>query len=174
MTDHTDELPLQLAEYLQSHCFGKYRGIVHTVGTGDELGLITAQVPEVLGEQVSGWARPAVAFAGPKHGFLALPEVGDGVWIEFEAGSLDKPIWAGCWWADGEVPAPGAERVCVFTTSQGHMIVFDDDAGEVKLSHGEGPSITLTKDDITLAVGSKKIVISSSGVKINDGALEVT
>jgi len=174
MTDRTDELPLQLAEYLEAHRFGKYRGLVEQVGSGSELGLVTALVPEVLGEEVSGWARPSVPFAGANHGLVVLPEAGDGVWIEFEAGDISKPIWTGFWWAKDEIPAPGGEKTRVLATSNGHKIVLDEEGDEIRLEHGGGPSITLTKNDITLAVGSKKIVISSSGVKVNDGALEVT
>jgi uncharacterized protein involved in type VI secretion and phage assembly len=169
-----DELTVAVAEYLDARCFGKYRGVVDVVGTGSELGLITAIVPEVLGEEVSQWARPSVPFAGAQHGFVALPESGDGVWIEFEAGDLSKPIWSGFWWADDEIPAPGGEKTRVFATSNGHKLVLDEDADEVRIEHGSGPSIVLTADDITLAVGGKKIVISASSVSVNDGALEVT
>ncbi|HLE84793.1 MAG TPA: phage baseplate assembly protein V [Thermoanaerobaculia bacterium] len=174
-TEQDTDLALRLAEFLDSHRFGKYRGVVDEVGAGDRLGLLRAHVPEVFGaDRTSPWARPSVPFAGPSHGLVAIPEVGDGVWVEFEAGDLSKPIWSGFWWADGEMPDPSAERVRVFATSKGHKLVFDDDAGEVRLEHGEGPSITLTGSEITLAVGSKKIVLSSSGMKVNDGALEVT
>jgi hypothetical protein len=174
MPDRTADLPVALAEYLEERCFGKYRGIVDQVGSDDKLGLITATVPEVLGLEVTPWARPAVPFAGPSHGFLALPEQGDGVWIEFEAGDVDKPIWSGFWWGDNEIPQPGAEKVRVFATSTGHKLVFDEDADEVTLEHGGGPSIKLTADDITLAAGGKEIVISGSGVSVNGGALEVS
>jgi len=174
MADRANELPVALAEYLDAHCFGKYRGIVDSLGSGAELGLIKALVPEVLGEEVSQWARPAVPFAGAKHGFVALPEVGDGVWIEFEAGNVTQPIWSGFWWGDDEIPDPGAEKTRVFATSNGHKLVLDEDANEVRIEHGSGPSIVLTDSDITIAVGSKKIVISSSSVSVNDGALEVT
>jgi uncharacterized protein involved in type VI secretion and phage assembly len=174
MADRATELPVALAEYLDERCFGKYRGLVDQVGTEDKLGLITATVPEVLGIEVTPWARPAVPFAGPNHGLLALPEQGDGVWIEFEAGDLSKPIWTGCWWGDNEIPQPGDEKVRVFATSTGHKLVFDEDADEVFLEHGGGPSIKLTANDITLTVGSKTIVISGSGVTVNGGALEVT
>lgn len=174
MPDRTDELPLQLAQYLDTHRFGKYRGLVETVGTGSELGLITAQVPEVLGEEVSGWARAAVPFAGAQHGFVALPESGDGVWIEFEAGDITKPIWSGFWWAAGEIPAPAGEKTRVFATSNGHKLVFDEDGDEITLEHGAGPSIKLTAGEITLAVGSKKIVIGAAGVSVNGGALDVS
>ena len=69
---------------------------------------------------------------------------------------------------------PDAEKTRVFATSNGHKLVLDEDADEVRIEHGGGPSIVLTDSDITIAVGSKKIVISSSGVSVNDGALEVT
>jgi uncharacterized protein involved in type VI secretion and phage assembly len=174
MADRATELPVALAEYLDEHSFGKYRGIVDSLGSGAELGLIKALVPEVLGEEVSQWARPAVPFAGAKHGFVALPEVGDGVWIEFEAGNVTQPIWSGFWWGDDEIPDPAAEKTRVFATSNGHKLVLDEDANEVRIEHGGGPSIVLTDSDITIAVGSKKIVISSSSVSVNDGALEVS
>jgi uncharacterized protein involved in type VI secretion and phage assembly len=174
MPDRTAELPVALAEHVASRYYGKYRGVVQSVGTGNELGLITALVPEVLGTEVSPWAMPAVPFAGAQHGFLALPEVNDGVWIEFEAGDLTKPIWSGFWWGDGEIPSPAAEKVRVFATSNGHKLVLDEDNNEVRIEHAGGPSIVITDSDITLAVSSKKIVISSSSVSVNDGALEVT
>jgi phage baseplate assembly protein gpV len=172
--DRTEELPLRIAEFLEAHRFGKYRGVVARVGTGSELGLITALVPEVLGEEETGWARPAVPFAGAGHGFVALPEPDDGVWIEFEAGDVSKPIWSGCWWADGEIPDPAGDKTRVFATSNGHKLVLDEDGDELRIEHGGGPSIVLTASDITLAVGTKKVVISSSSVSVNDGALEVT
>jgi hypothetical protein len=169
-----EELTVSIAEYLDARCFGKYRGVVETVLSGDDLGLITARVPEILGEEVSGPARPCVPFAGAGHGFVALPEIGDGVWIEFEAGDIAKPIWSGGWWADGEIPDPAAEKVRVFATAGGLKLILDEDAEEIRLEHGDGPKIVITDSDITLSVGSKKIVVSSSSVSVNDGALEVT
>ncbi len=62
----------------------------------------------------------------------------------------------------------------VFATSTGHKLVFDEDADEVTLEHGGGPSIKLTANDITLTAGGKEIVISGSGVSVNGGALEVS
>ena len=173
MPVRVDELTVAIAEHIDARVYGKYRGLVDTVGTGNELGFVKATVPEVLGTELTGWARPAVPFAGAKHGLLVVPEKGDGVWIEFEAGDVSKPIWTGCWWGDKEIPKPGAEKVRVFVTSNGQKLVFDEDKDEILLEHGGGPSIKLTADDITLAVGGKKIVISKSGVDINGGALEV-
>ena len=61
------------------------------------LGRIQAKVPDVLGDDESGWAMPCVPFGGSGVGFFVLPAVGAGVWIEFEHGDPDYPIWTGCW-----------------------------------------------------------------------------
>ncbi len=174
MSERLEELVVGLEEWRRSHFFGKYRAQVVEVGEGDQLGKIRALVPEVLDEQISPWAQPSVPFAGSGHGWVTLPEVGDGVWVEFEAGMLDKPIWSGFWWAAGEIPDPAAPLTRLFATTAGHQLILDDDGGEVSLKHADGPSLVLTASDITLKVGGKEIKISSSGVSINQGALEVT
>ncbi len=174
MADSIEDLVVCMRQWIRSHYFGKYRGQVAEVGDGDRLGMIKATVPEVLGEQLTLWAQPSVPFAGNGHGWLTLPEQDDGVWIEFEAGELNRPIWSGFWWASNEIPEPGGTQTRLLATSNGHQVILDDANGEVSLKHGDGPSIVMTSSDITLQVGAKKIVISSTGVDINQGALEVT
>jgi hypothetical protein len=83
--DH-ERLLVDVAEQTRSRYFGKYRGLVQDVEDPETLGRLRAQVPEVYGDADSPWAFPVVPFAGPNHGLVLLPEVGDGVWIEFEAG----------------------------------------------------------------------------------------
>ena len=75
---------------------------------------------------------------------VMLPEVGSGVWIEFEAGQLDNPIWSGAWWASGQRPDPQGAGVRVIVSEKGHKVILDDDADEVKLVHGGGPEIKMT------------------------------
>jgi hypothetical protein len=62
----------------------------------------------------------------------------------------------------------------VIATSHGHQVVLDDDKDELRLVHGNGPSIVIGKDAITIKVGGKQIVLSESGCNINDGNFEVT
>ena len=50
------------------------------------------------------WALPCVPYAGTTSGFFAIPPVGAGIWIEFEAGDVSRPIWSGAWWGSGELP----------------------------------------------------------------------
>jgi hypothetical protein len=84
--------------------FGKYRGRVLDVEDPQGLGRIRAEVLALQGVEL-GWALPCIPGAGPGSGHLVLPPAGASVWIEFEAGALDVPIWSGGFWQDGEAPA---------------------------------------------------------------------
>lgn len=170
----TDHLARSLQE---QNCtrYGKYRGKVTKVGTGKELGRIKALVPTVFGTDVeSPWIEPVVPFAGKKRGLAFLPEVDDGVWIEFEAGHIARPIWTGFYWGKDQLPDAATEKVRVLATSHGHQYVLDDDKDEIRIEHGKGPKIVITGDSITLQVKGKKLVLDASGLNVNDGALEVT
>ena len=102
-----------LVEHAGRRFYGKYRGIVTDIGDPNDQCRIRATVPAVLGEHPCGWAMPAAPFAGDGHGMVLLPRVGSGVWIEFEAGNLDAPIWSGAWWARAQRPEPKGAGVRV-------------------------------------------------------------
>ena len=72
------------------------------------LGRVQVSVPAVLGDGRLSWAMPCVPYAGSQVGFFAIPPVGANVWVEFEGGDPDYPIWSGCFWGTGEVPATPA------------------------------------------------------------------
>jgi uncharacterized protein involved in type VI secretion and phage assembly len=171
--EHEDML-VDLAETVRSRFYGKYRGIVVDVDDPDSLGRITAQVPEILQGETSPWALPAVPFAGPSHGLVLIPEVGDGVWIEFEAGDPSRPIWTGGWWASGELPAPGGTETRVLVTSTGHQFVLDDQNKEIHLVHSGGAEITMTDNDVTLAIGQAELKMESSQISLKVGTTEIT
>lgn len=170
-----EQLLVRLAERASSQYFGKYRGIVDDNNDPDNLGRIKARVPEIYGdEQISPWAYPVVPFAGSAHGLVLLPEVGDGVWIEFEAGDTSRPLWTGCWWASGEMPTVGKIDSRVLVTSGGHQVILDDGNQELKLIHSGGAEIKMTNTEITFKISSTQIKLSATGVDINNGAFKVT
>ena len=101
-----DRLLFELADRLRNRFYGKYRGIVTAV---DQATLrIKATVPAVLGTTPTGWCLPCVPYAGPGAGFFFVPDAGAAVWIEFEGGDVSYPIWSGCFWRAGELPADAA------------------------------------------------------------------
>lgn len=71
--------------------FGKYRGIVVDIDDPEKRGRIRVKCPTVLGKtNISNWALPCF----PPRQFV-LPQVNDLVWMEFEGGYRDEPIWTG-------------------------------------------------------------------------------
>ena len=42
-------------------------------------------------------------------GTFVRPRIGANVWVEFERGDPDKPIWVGCWWGEGQIPVMAEE-----------------------------------------------------------------
>jgi uncharacterized protein involved in type VI secretion and phage assembly len=172
MTAADDRALEDLLERLRTRFYGKYRGIVSAVDAGTMR--IKAKVPAVLGETDTGWCMPCVPYAGPNVGIAFLPETGCGVWIEFEGGDVSYPIWVGGYWREGEYPADAAEDVKVIITAATHKLMFDDVQKSVTLSDPNGNTLTLDSSGMTLANGqSVSVVVSSSSVSVNDGALEV-
>lgn len=74
--------------------FGKYRGTVINNIDPLQSGRVQVSVPDVLGQDLA-WAMPCVPFT--RKGTLArgIPSNGANVWVEFEAGDPDRPIWTG-------------------------------------------------------------------------------
>jgi len=161
--------------------WGKYRGVVSDISDPRMLGRIKATVPDVLGDQESGWALPAAPFGGSQAGFFALPKTGAGVWIEFEHGDPDYPIWTGAWWgSESEVPsvllAPPYKKLLI-QTEGGHTVVLDDTPGTggITLTTSGGQKLVLSSTGIEIDNGSgASLKLSGPQVSINGGALEVT
>ncbi|HVK66959.1 MAG TPA: phage baseplate assembly protein V [Polyangium sp.] len=161
--------------------FGKYRGKVESTIDPMNLGRIQVSVPRVLGEGRLSWAMPCVPFAGNGVGLFLLPPRGANVWVEFEEGNADSPIWTGCFWGQGEVPvAPAIEQTKVFKTTGVTLTVSElPGAGGVTLEVAP-PIVTtalklvLNTSGIELSNSAAKIAMSPLSVNINDGALEVT
>ena len=169
-----EEVLLEILERFRNRFYGKYPGTVTDIGQEANLGCIKAKVPAVLGPQKTNWCRPCVPYAGKGVGFLFLPEVGSGVWIEFEGGDVSLPIWSGCYWRNDEMPSDAAPSVKTIVTRAGHKILLDDDAGTITITDAKENKVTLGTAGITLKRGTKHIDISDKEVNINDGALEVS
>lgn len=153
--------------------YGKYRGTVTNVKDKSGLGRIRANVPEVTGKKETGWALPCLPFAGRGMGFLGLPTVGANVWIEFEHGDPENPIWTGCFWEKKDEVPPEAllgigDRVLI-RTAKGQGLLIDDGPG------GGGIKIVAKARKIEIDNGNgAKVTLDGPKVTVNDGALEVT
>lgn len=159
--------------------YGKYRGIVTANDDPLKIGRVKARVPDVLKEEQSGWAWPCAPFGGDSMGFFAVPGVGARVWIEFEQGDPDYPIWSGCWWgSQEEMPdllADDANKKVLIQTQGGHYILFDDSgSGEITIQLQGGQKIVMNETSIKIDnTSGATIELSGPKVAVNGDALEV-
>lgn len=157
--------------------FGKYRGKVeNNVDSMLQLGRIQVSVPAVLGEGRMSWAMPCVPYAGSGVGFFAIPPVGANVWVEFEGGNPDYPIWSGCFWGRGEVPAqPAVAEMKVLKTDVGTITLNDlQGTGGITIETTTGMKIEITAQGIEITNGQgASIKLEGPKVSINGSALEV-
>jgi len=160
--------------------YGKYRGIVTDINDPLMIGRIRAKVPDVMGDDESGWAMPCMPFGGNSMGFFALPSTGAGVWMEFEHGDPDYPIWSGCWWGSvAEMPpillAPPYKKMMI-KTEGGTTVILDDTPGigGITLETSGGQKIVMNSINIEITNGQgASIKLTGPQVSINNGALEV-
>ncbi|MFN3389085.1 MAG: phage baseplate assembly protein V [Allosphingosinicella sp.] len=170
----------QLTDLMNRRYFGKYRGLVSNNSDDQKRGRLQVTVPAIFNTQPV-WALPCVPSASPDgSGFFSMPDVGANVWVEFEAGNLDFPIWSGCFWPDGAVdPADGVPGV-KFWRTKNFVIRIDDDAGELTIEKTGGGKLKLSAtelsteaDSVVQTAGSRKTTLSQASFDVLDGALTV-
>ncbi len=164
---------------MTSTFFGVYRGRVENNIDPMTRGRVQVSVPAVLGEGRLAWAEACVPYAGSQVGMFAVPPVGASVWVQFEGGDPDYPVLAGCFWGDGENPAPGLPQVVMFATD-GITVTASavPGAGGLTIEVGSPAvaipvKLVLGPTGIELSTGASKIVLDGVKVSVNDGALDV-
>lgn len=170
--------------------YGKYRGTVVAVEDPMRQGRIMAMVPDVLESVPTTWAMPCVPFAGTQAGMWCVPPMGAGVWIEFEQGDVNHPIWSGGWYGSAaEVPALASvtpatiSHVVVATTAQTTLMLSDQPGptGGVLIKTAAGATLTMNETGVIISNGqgsmisltSAGILISGPMVDVNQGALTI-
>jgi hypothetical protein len=146
--------------------YGKYRGLVINNIDPLQIGRVMVQCADVLGEIPSSWALPCVPAAGIQAGMFIVPPIGSQVWIEFEQGNPDYPIWTGGFWglvADIPVfatapPAiPPGQNIVLQTSGQNTLILSD------------APPTPATGGIILKSVSGAMIVVNETGIYISNG-----
>jgi hypothetical protein len=156
--------------------YGKYRGMVLNNVDPMQQGRLQIQVPDVAGLAPASWAMPCVPLAGINTGMFALPMIGSGVWVEFEQGNPDYPIWVGCFWGSAaEVPVlsrmvpPAVPGITLQTPLKNGIVISDvpgptggiqisvTDVG-IMISNGKGAVINLTGPTVDINLGALTVV----------------
>ncbi|MGH9277034.1 MAG: phage baseplate assembly protein V [Acidimicrobiales bacterium] len=168
--------------------YGKYSGTVADDGDPQKLGRLKVHVPSVWRGEEPMWARPCFP---PCHFFT--PPIGAAVWVEFEAGDPNYPLWVGTWYPQGTVPEEAAKEPPtsrVIRTPSGHTIeladaedeekivirhhldsfVSVDKKGSVVIGNQNGSVVYLNADQGELTVMSEhghRVQMTSDGVAVN-------
>jgi hypothetical protein len=164
--------------------YGKYRGTVLNNVDPMQMGRLMAMVPDVLGLTPSTWAMPCVPVAGLQAGVYSVPPIGSGVWVEFEQGDPDYPIWVGSYWGSAaEIPAlartvpPAVNGLAIQTTLQNGLVISDlpGPTGGIMLKSASGATVIVNDTGIYLQNGKgASIVLVGPSVTVNQGALVVS
>lgn len=186
----------QTVQQAQHKFYGKYRAFVVNNDDPEQRGRIRVKVPSVFGQEETFWCLPCMPFGGlDEQGLFMVPEVGAQVWVEFEEGNPDMPIWTGVFWQPSR-PIPSEAQKSppttrVLKTPAGHVLQFDDEASaeKVALKHTIGSELAIDEQGTTVLTdqnGSKltldangnsvtledsngnKLVMDSSGTKVSD------
>jgi uncharacterized protein involved in type VI secretion and phage assembly len=166
--------------------FGKYRGVVVNNIDPKRLGRMQINVPDVHSLIPSTWAVPCVPLAGPTGppmGAYLVPPIGAGVWVEFEHGDPNYPIWVGCLWgAASDVPPlafaglPISPNVVLQTAGQNAFVISDlpGPTGGIMLKSATGATLIVNDTGIYIQNGKgASITLVGPAVNINNGALNI-
>jgi hypothetical protein len=167
--------------------YGKYRGTVLNNIDPMQRARIQAQVPAVSTIPLTAWCEPCLPLAGKLMGTYFVPQIGAGVWIEFEQGDPSRPIWTGCLWGSlAEVPPfallglPPSPSIVLQTATQNMLMISDvpGPTGGIMLQIGPTPavaSISISDTGIILQSGASMITMTAEGaIVITGGAGSIT
>jgi Type VI secretion system/phage-baseplate injector OB domain len=177
---------------------GKFRGTVVQNVDPEQRGRLQITIPDVLGPGIpSSWAEPCFPLAGPTGppmGVYLVPPIGAGVWVEFEHGDPDHPIWVGCFCKlPSDIPLaalagnPADPNIVIQSLLQNAIIISDlppsppppvmppaPTTGGVILKSATGASIVVNDAGVFISNGKgASIEMVGPMITINKGALVV-
>lgn len=155
--------------------YGKYRGTVDNNADPRMMGRVMVTVPNVSAAS-GAWALPCVPVAGAMMGMYAIPPVGASVWVEFEQGNPENPIWSGCFWSSA-ISSPAEISSVVLRTGNGNQIIISDTPGAqggIIIKSMNGASVIVNDAGISLDNGKgATITMVGQTVNANNGAFTV-
>ena len=167
-----------MAQYI-----GKYRGTVFNNIDPMQMARLQIIVPDVTSVLPSTWALPCLPMTGQQCGVFTVPPIGATVWVEFEHGDRDYPIWTGGFWGSAaEVPAlalattPPLQTIVLQTVGENTLQISDmpGPTGGILLKSATGALISITDTGITITNGQgATIMLTGPTVTVNEGALSV-
>jgi hypothetical protein len=160
--------------------YSSYRAFVYDVEDPENLQRLKLIIPTVSGDQVYNyWAFPKGVFSGEGYGSQVLPKKGDVVWVEFEGGCPEVPIWSHGHFGKNELPEDPdlKDKDCYWLiTPAGNKIKLHDTKKLIHIENTEGSYQEINETGISLV--SDKISLgtldgSAEPAVLGDTAMEL-
>jgi Type VI secretion system/phage-baseplate injector OB domain len=158
--------------------YGKYRGVISNNDDPSNLGRIKAKIPEILADMDTAWALPYAPYCGNGMGQFIIPPKGTGVWIEFEAGDISRPIWSGCFWGNGQLPKnndgiAATTPLKIFRSESGLLFSLNNSSQTINVSNENGQNmleIEVQSGKIIIK-GDLKVIVDSPQIELVENAM---
>lgn len=140
--------------------YGVYRAKVINNADPDNLGRVILHCEQVHGKDYPEvWAWPETPYAGNGFGFWAIPDKDDYVYVRFDHGRPDKPIWHGGWWGEDDVTDDDmTTKKVVLVVKEGMKIVLDRESQTVLIEQSLGNSVFISDETMELKHAGKILV----------------
>lgn len=149
-------------EYFHRY-YGTYRAFVVDNNDPEERGRLKLKIPTIHGDQVHDyWAFPKGQYAGNGYGFLMLPKIGDAVYVVFENGDSEHPLWEHGWWAKNEMmDIDSYPDDFVLHTHANHRVELNNKGNNIRIKLSEGSVIEVNDFGISLIRNGGKVSIGA-------------
>ena len=159
---------------MQKEYFGVYKGVVCNIKDPEKRGRIKVTCPEVLGATVeSAWCDPCVPVAYDSGGDFCLPHIDETVWLMFQGGDSNKPVYFGGWWQKNKTPFSTAYS----NVDKTRIISYGDctitmSSGTIKINVGSGSGDLIIQDKKVIVQGDLVVQgnISMNNISNNEGS----
>lgn len=158
--------------------FGKYyscyRAYVVDVNDPENLHRLQLVIPQISGNQhYNYWAFPRNVFAGEGYGSQVLPQKGDVVWVEFEGGHPEVPIWSHGHFSRKEIPEKDKELKDVncywFITPKGHKVKLNDTTNTIHIESSLGDVVHMDEKGVKVeCTNGKRISLKNNVTSLKD------
>ncbi len=147
---------------------GIYRGTVTFNADPEFRGRLLLSIVDVLAFVPSSWAEPCAPLAGgpvpPSMGVYMVPPVGAGVWVMFEHGNVNNPVWLGCRFdtaadppIDAKLSNPADPSIVMQTMLKNTLVISDL------------PPTPITGGIVLRSTTGAMIVVNDSGIYLSNG-----
>lgn len=131
--------------------YGIYRGQVHDNEDPDFRGRLMVICPAVSETApIKKWADSKGFYATKGGGMYFMPQKGDPVWVQFEGGNPDFPIWEYGWFPNDYAPDDKRRKVYTLQSPAGHRFVIDEDQNTIFIQYKDGKTVEVNDGNISL------------------------